>query len=82
MRKVSASDPNQSLATVVEDAQRETIVVRRDERDVAVVLSMAEFARISAQNIAEFETYCDRIAERAAARGLTAEGVAELLRDE
>jgi PHD/YefM family antitoxin component YafN of YafNO toxin-antitoxin module len=82
MRKISASDPKQSLATVVDDAQRDTIIVRRDERDVAVVLSMAEFARISAQNIAEFEEYCERIAKRASDRGLNAERFSELLRDE
>ncbi|MFQ5784471.1 MAG: type II toxin-antitoxin system Phd/YefM family antitoxin [Alphaproteobacteria bacterium] len=82
MRYVSATDAKQRLAALLDAAQREPVVIRRQKRDVAVVLSPQEYERLCALNLAEFERFCDRVAERAAARGLTEEKLAECLADE
>jgi PHD/YefM family antitoxin component YafN of YafNO toxin-antitoxin module len=63
-------------------AQREPIVIRRQKRDVAVVLSPQEYDRLRVANIDDFQRFCDRIAERAAERGLTEEKLAEILADD
>jgi prevent-host-death family protein len=82
MRYVSASDAKQRLAALLDAAQREPVVIRRHERDVAVLLSAQEFERLRNGNVAEFQRFCDRIGERAAARGMNKATLNGLLRDE
>jgi len=82
MRYVSATEAKQRLAALLDAAQREPITIRRQKRDVAVLLSAQEYERLRALNTAEFERFCDRIGERAAARGLTEDKLTEILGDE
>jgi prevent-host-death family protein len=82
MRYVSATDAKQRLAALLDAAQREPVVIRRQKRDVAVILSPHEYDRLRALNINEFERFCDRVAEQAAARGLTEDKLAVILGDD
>jgi prevent-host-death family protein len=79
MRHVSATDAKQSLGQMIEAAQHEPVVIRKQKRDVAVLLSMRDYDRLTAANVEAFQRFCDLIGERAAARGLTEEKLAELL---
>ncbi len=79
MRYVSATDAKQRFAAVLDAAQREPVVIRRQKRDVAVVLSLQQYERLRGLNIDELQRFCDRVAERAAARGLTEDKLAEIL---
>jgi antitoxin Phd len=82
MRYVSATDAKQRLAALLDAAQREPVVIRRHARDVAVILSAQEYDRLRALNADEFQRFCDRVAEQAAARGLTEEKLSEILADD
>ena len=82
MRYVSATDAKQKLAALLDAAQREPVVIRRQKRDVAVILSAQEYDRLRAFNVAELERLCDRVAQKAAARGLTEEKLSSLLADD
>lgn len=82
MKYVSATDAKQRLAALLDAAQREPVVIRRQKRDVAVILSAQEFDRLRGLNIAEFQRFCDQIGERAAKRGLTEDKLAKLLADD
>ena len=82
MRFVSATEAKQRLAALLDAAQREPVVIRRQKRDVAVILSPAEYDRLRALNVEELERFCDWIGERAAARGLTEEKLTALLDDD
>ena len=82
MRYVSATDAKQRLAALLDAAQREPVMIQRQNRDVAVLLSPQEYDRLRALNTDEFQRFCDRIAERAAARGMSEEKLAEILADE
>ena len=82
MRYVSATEAKQRLAALLDAAQREPVTIRRQNRDVAVLLSPREYDRLRAVNIDEFERFCDRVAERAAARDLTEEKLTDLLADD
>jgi prevent-host-death family protein len=82
VRSVSATEAKQRLAALLDAAQREPVVIRRQKRDVAVLLSVEEYNRIRALNVAEFQRFCDRVGERAMARGLTEEKLAEILADD
>jgi prevent-host-death family protein len=82
MRYVSATEAKQGFAEVLDAAQREPVMIRRQRRDVAVLLSAAEYAKLTQLNVEEFQRFCDMIGERAAERGMTEERLGELLRDE
>lgn len=79
MRYISATEAKQRLAAVLDAAQREPIVIRRQNREVAVLLSRQEYDKMRDLNVAEFQQFCDRIAEKAAARGLTQSKLKKLL---
>ena len=82
MRYVSATDAKQRLAALLDAARREPVVIRRQKRDVAVILSPQEYDRLRALNIDEFERFCDQVAQQAAARGLTESKLAAILEDD
>ena len=82
MRHMSATDAKQRLAALLDAAQREPVVIRRQKRDVAVVLSPREYNRLRALTAEDFQQFCDRVASQAAARGLTEAKFARLLTDD
>lgn len=81
MRYVTATDAKQRLAALLDAAQREPVVIRRQKRDVAVILSAEEYDRLRAFNVSEFDRFCDRVGAKATAHGLTARKLQQILRD-
>jgi len=81
MQCVSATDAKQRLAALLDAAQREPIVIRRQNRDVAVILSPQEYDRLRAFNLAKFDRLCDQVSAAAQARGLTEAKLTEILAD-
>ena len=81
MRYVSATEAKQRLAAILDAAQSEPVMIRRQNREVAVMLSPKEYDRLRGLNIVEFEQFCDRIGKEAAARGLTEEKLAEIIEE-
>ena len=51
MKSVPATEAKNRLGAILDEAQREPIVIRRHDRDIAVVLSMADYERLRAGNI-------------------------------
>ncbi len=82
MRYVSATDAKQRFAAMLDAAQREPVVIRRQKRELAVVLSLEQYERLRGLNTDEFQRFCDRVAQKAAARGLTEDKLAEILADD
>jgi PHD/YefM family antitoxin component YafN of YafNO toxin-antitoxin module len=70
------------LGAILDDAQREPIVIRRQDRDIAVVLSMADYERLRSGNIQAFLDLRNQVAAEAAANGLVEERLNELLADD
>ena len=81
MQSVSATEAKQGLAAVLEACVREPVVIQRQKRDVAVVISVQEYERLTRMNVAEFQRFCDAVGARAAQDGLNEEKLAALLAD-
>jgi len=79
MRYVSATEAKQQFAAIIDKAQREPVTIRRQKRDVAVVLSAEEYARLTRANVDAFNRFCDEVGTQAAAKGLTEDKLSELL---
>lgn len=79
MRHISATNAKQRLAALLDAAQREPVVIRRQKRDVAVLLSTAEYDRLRGLNVSEFQEFCDRVGRNAVKQGLTEKKLATLL---
>ena len=79
MKSVAATEAKNRLGAILDDAQREPIVIRRQDRDIAVVLSMAEYERLRSGNVQAFLDIRRDIAADAAARGLSEDRLAALL---
>ncbi len=79
MRRVAATEAKNRLGAILDEAQREPIVIQRQDRDIAVVLSMADYERLRTGNVQAFLDLRKEVAARAAAAGLTDERLADLL---
>ena len=81
MKSVPATEAKNRLGAILDEAQREPIVIRRQDRDIAVVMSMADYERLTSGNIRAFLELRNEVAEQAAAAGLTEDRLASLLTD-
>lgn len=82
MKKVAATEAKNRFGAILDDAQREPVIIQRQNRDIAVVLSMPEFERMRAGNVKAFLDARNELAQEAKANGLTEEKLAALLADE
>ncbi len=82
MKSVTATDAKNRLGAILDAAQREPIAIRRQDRAVAVVMSMADYERLRSGNIQAFLELRNQVASEAAANGLTEERLNELLADD
>jgi antitoxin Phd len=79
MRYATNSDTEPKLSALLDSAQREPVFIERDDQEVAVILSVRDYNRISGKATRDFLAFCDTIAEDAAAKGLTEKKLEELL---
>ncbi|MQT88061.1 type II toxin-antitoxin system Phd/YefM family antitoxin [Pseudomonas nabeulensis] len=82
MRAVTASEARQGFAEIIEAARREPVVIRRQKRDVAVLMSMDEYERLVHLNVAEFQRFSDRVGAKAKDTGMTQDVLRGLLSGE
>lgn len=79
MKTVAATEAKNRFGAIIDDAQREPIVIRRQHRDVAVVLSMADYERLRSGNATAFLELRNAVAAEAAGAGLTEDVLGDLL---
>ena len=82
MQYISATEAKQSLSKLLESSQREPVVIQKQKRDVAVMLSMQEYQKLTALNLDDFEKFCDLIGRQAGEKGLTQEKLKEILSED
>ena len=81
MQYVSATEAKQRLAAIMDAAQTEPVMIKRQNREVAVLLSPREYDRLRGINISEFEEFCEQVGKEAVKRGVTANKLAKLLKE-
>lgn len=79
MRTVDAAAAQARLYQILEDAQRQPIVIQQQGRDIAVVLSVGAYERLRLDTVRAFVELRNDIAREATEAGLTEEGIARLL---
>ena len=67
MKTVSETDAKSQLAAILDEAQRVPVVIRRNDQNTAVVVSMADYERLRAGHVRAFLEFRDDIAREAAA---------------
>jgi len=82
MITISSNAAKQSFGRVLDDAQREPVMIQKHNRSAAVILSITEYERLRGLNVAEFEAFCDGVSEQAKSRGLTEEKLNDLLTED
>ena len=82
MKRVPATEAKNRFGAILDDAQREPVVIRRQDRDIAVVLSMADYERLRSGNATAFLELRRTVAAEAEAAGLTERVLGELLSDD
>ena len=80
MKTVAVTEAEDRLTAILDQAQREPVVIRRRDQDLAVVLSVAEYEKLRSGNVQAFLDLRNEVAAEAAKNGLTEERLADLLR--
>lgn len=81
MQYFTATDAKQNFGALIDVVQREPVIIRRQNRDAAVMMSPQDYDRLRRIQIEEFQSFRARVAVEAAAKGLTPEILNDLLED-
>jgi prevent-host-death family protein len=79
MKTIDVAEAQARPDQILEDAQRQPIVIQQQGKDIAVVLSIAAHERLRSDTIRAFLELRNDTAREATEAGLTEEGIAELL---
>lgn len=82
MKVMTIAEAQAAFDKVLESLAEDSIVLKRDERDVAAVISIDDYEKLRRLKVEEFLTLCERVGRQAESRGLSEEKLAELLRDD
>jgi len=79
MQYVAATEAKQTFGAILDQVQREPVVIRRQNRDVAVLISPQDYQRLIRLNLEEFQAFRAEVSRTAQERGLTEQELAEVL---
>ena len=79
MQYVSATEAKQTFGAIIDQAQREPVIIRKQNRDVAVIMSIQDYQRLTQATRQEFQDFRQNIGRKAQERGLTEDELNKLL---
>ncbi len=82
MKSIDEAEARAHLDEVIDEAQLQPIVIRRDGRDFAAMLSVAEYERLRAAAVGEFLALRNEVAREGRSTGLTEDRLSEMLNDD
>lgn len=81
MQIMSSTDVKQSFGTALDAAQREPVIIQKQNRDVAVLISMAEFDKLRGLRLQVLDRIEREIAAAARTQGFTEQQLEEMIAD-
>jgi prevent-host-death family protein len=81
VKSIDEAEAQARFDEILDEAQQQPIVIRRQGRGVAAIVSTADYERLRALNVQSFLGLSEEVAREAAANGLTETGLADLLGD-
>jgi antitoxin Phd len=82
VKTISAAEARARFKTVLDESQRAPVVIPDQGRDLAVVLSIADYERLRGGAVQAFFDLRNEVAREAGAAGLTQERLNDLLNEE
>lgn len=82
MKVMTIAEAQAAFDKVLESLADDSVILKRDERSVAAVISIEDYEKLRRLKVEEFLSLCEQVGSHAEARGLTEEKLAELLRDD
>jgi Phd_YefM. len=79
MKSIDATEAQARFDELLEEAQRQPIVIRREGLDRAIMLSMREYDLLRADSVQAFIALRNEIAREASDGGITREAIDALL---
>ncbi len=79
MISYSASEAKQNFAAMLDAAAKQPVVIRRHDRDVAMVISLEQYRRMHRLAVDKLKRVVDEIGAEAEKNGMTDEILAEIL---
>ncbi len=79
MKSVTVAVAKAGLEEILDQAQRQPIVIREQDRDIAVALSVAQYERLRTGIVQAFLDVRNEVERDAAAAGLTEDQITTLL---
>jgi prevent-host-death family protein len=81
MKSIDEAEAQARLDEVLDEVQRQPIMIRQQGVDTAVVLSIAEYERLRSDTVRAFLELRNDVAREASEAGLTEEGITRLLNE-
>jgi PHD/YefM family antitoxin component YafN of YafNO toxin-antitoxin module len=81
MKSIDEAEAQERLDEILDEAQRQPIMIRRQAKESAVVLSLVQFERLRADNIRAFLELRNDVAREANEAGLTEARLIRLLNE-
>lgn len=81
MEHISSTEARNNFAEIIDRAQKQPIFIQKQMKDVAVMISIAEYDKLRRIKAKEFMDLCDSIGKEAKKRGLTEAILADILAD-
>ena len=82
MKSIDVTEAEARMQEVLEEVQRQPIVIRRAGSDRAIFLSIAEYERLRADSVRAFLALRNDVAREAREAGMTEEAIDVLLSDD
>lgn len=82
MNTISATEAKQNFAALLDEAQRHPVIIRRQKRDIAVMVPMKDYEALKKLRADRLQRSMQEASAIAAANGLTDEILQQLLADE
>ncbi|MDO9159020.1 MAG: type II toxin-antitoxin system Phd/YefM family antitoxin [Burkholderiaceae bacterium] len=81
MPTFTTSEAQRRFAVVLQTCELEPVFIRRRKQEVAVVMSLQAYERLTRLNVVQFQQFCDVVGGRAAQLGLTEQQLTSMFHD-